>query len=233
MNKIIIAIDGYSSCGKSTIAKGLAKVLGYTFIDSGAMYRAASLYFLENNIAFLPENRDEQAINKALDSIQILFVLNPTTGNQETFLNGTNVENEIRKLYVANHVSKVSTISAVRKSLVAKQQAMGNKKGIVMDGRDIGTVVFPDAELKLFVTADADIRAQRRQLELELKGETLALETIKQNLLERDFIDSTRADSPLKKAADAIEIDTSFLNPEQQLELALNHFKEKSASLQA
>jgi cytidylate kinase len=233
MNKIIIAIDGYSSCGKSTIAKGLAKVLGYTFIDSGAMYRAASLYFLENNIAFLPENRDEQAINKALDSIQILFVLNPNTGIQETFLNGTNVENEIRKLYVANHVSKVSTISAVRKSLVGKQQAMGNKKGIVMDGRDIGTVVFPDAELKLFVTADADIRAQRRQLELELKGETLALETIKQNLLERDFIDSTRADSPLKKAADAIEIDTSFLNPEQQLELALNHFKEKSASLQA
>jgi cytidylate kinase len=233
MNKIIIAIDGYSSCGKSTIAKGLAKVLGYTFIDSGAMYRAVSLYFLENNIAFLPENRDEQAINKALDSIQILFVLNPTTGNQETFLNGTNVENEIRKLYVANHVSKVSTISAVRKSLVAKQQAMGNKKGIVMDGRDIGTVVFPNAELKLFVTADADIRAQRRQLELELKGETLALETIKQNLLERDFIDSTRADSPLKKAADAIEIDTSFLNPVQQLELALNHFKEKSASLQA
>ena len=231
MNKIIIAIDGYSSCGKSTIAKGLAKVLGYTFIDSGAMYRAVTLYFLENNIAFLPENKDEQAINKALDSIQILFVLNPNTGNQETFLNGSNAENEIRKLYVANHVSKVSTLSAVRKSLVAKQQAMGNKKGIVMDGRDIGTVVFPNAELKLFVTADADIRSQRRQLELKLKGETLALETIKQNLLERDFIDSTREDSPLKKAADAIEIDTSFLNPEQQLELALKYFNEKTASL--
>lgn len=230
MNKIIIAIDGYSSCGKSTIAKGLAKVLGYTFIDSGAMYRAVSLYFLENNIAFLPENRDEQAINKALDLIEIRFVLNPTTGNQETFLNGTNVENEIRKLYVANHVSKVSTISAVRKSLVAKQQAMGAQKGIVMDGRDIGTVVFPNAELKLFVTADADIRAQRRQLELEQKGETLALEIIKQNLLERDFIDSTREDSPLKKAADAIEIDTSFLNPEEQLELALKHFKEIGSS---
>lgn len=225
LNKIIIAIDGYSSCGKSTVAKALAKALDYTFIDSGAMYRAVALYFLQHDISFLPENRNIAQIQQALDNIRIEFRYHPEKQTQETWLNGVNVEEEIRQMRVANHVSKVSTIPAVRRFLVKQQQENGKDKGIVMDGRDIGTVVFPDAELKLFMTADARIRAQRRQKEMEAKGTVLPLEEVMKNIMERDHIDSTREDSPLRQAEDAIEVDNSYLTPEQQFTLALNWAK--------
>ncbi|MEB2776716.1 (d)CMP kinase [Algoriphagus sp. D3-2-R+10] len=205
MNKIVIAIDGYSGCGKSSTAKAVAKDLGYTYIDSGAMYRAATLHFLNHFLS--PTN--PQDVEKGLKSLEISFHLNPDTHKQETYLNGLNVEHEIRTMRISNKVSEIATVAAIRKELVAQQQRLGKKKGVVMDGRDIGSVVFPDADLKVFMTADLDTRAVRRQEELLEKGELVDLEDIKTNLSERDRVDSSRAESPLKKMPDAMEVDTS------------------------
>jgi len=215
LKKIIIGIDGYSSCGKSTLAKALAKALHYTYIDSGAMYRAVTFYFLEQKIAL----EDTVSINTALQEIEIRFEM--SNGHCQTLLNGKDVEEEIRKMYVANWVSPVAAISAVRRAMVQQQQAMGKDKGIVMDGRDIGTVVFPDAELKLFLTASPDVRAQRRFLELKTKGLEPAIEQVRNNLRERDRIDSTRTDSPLMQAQDAVLLDNTNLSPEEQFEMTL------------
>jgi cytidylate kinase len=217
MRKINIAIDGHSACGKSTTAKQVATVLGYTYIDTGAMYRAVTLYFLKNGIDF----KDDHAVKEAIDSMDITFEWVIPNEPAHTFLNGKDVEAEIRAPFVAEKVSEVSTISAVRKFLVAQQQKMGMHKGVVMDGRDIGTVVFPDAELKVFMTADPDIRAKRRQDELKAKGIDQPLDEVKKNLLSRDHIDSTRSDSPLKLAEDAIVIDTSYLSMNEQAEKVL------------
>jgi cytidylate kinase len=215
-DKITIAVDGFAACGKSTLAKGLAKVLGYVYVDSGAMYRAVTLYVIDHNIDI---NRAEE-IQNALNNIQIGF--KNINGNNHTFLNGKDVEKEIREMSVSSLVSPVSAISSVRRFLVHRQKEMGKQKGIVMDGRDIGTVVFPDAELKMFMTASIVVRTERRVLELREKGITdLNYRVIENNLLERDRIDSTRLDSPLTKAEDAIEIDNSNLSIEDQLELAL------------
>ncbi len=222
MKKIIVAIDGYSSCGKSTLARALANALQYVYIDTGAMYRATTLFFLDNRI----DLKDERSVQKALASIQISFQFDAETGNQ-TYLNNRQVEEEIRTMRVSEMVSPVATISAVRRAMVRQQQAMGAEKGIVMDGRDIGTVVFPEAELKIFLTADPQIRAKRRQAELIAKGQTVSLEDILKNLLERDHIDSTRADSPLKQAADAILIDNSHITIDELLGQALKLAKER------
>jgi cytidylate kinase len=220
-NNITIAVDGFAACGKSTLAKSLAKALGYIYIDSGAMYRAVTLYFLNHNI----EIEDANMVADALTKIKIDF--KNIEGGNHTFLNGKDVENEIREMRVSNYVSPVSTISAVRRFLVACQKEMGTQKGIVMDGRDIGTVVFPDAELKLFMTASADVRTKRRLLELQSKGvQEFNYEAVQKNLLDRDHIDSTRADSPLRQAEDAIVIDNSELNAQEQLALALNFAEE-------
>ncbi|MHB1279427.1 MAG: (d)CMP kinase [Bacteroidia bacterium] len=221
MKKIIIAVDGFSSCGKSTLARALAQKLGYLYIDSGAMYRAVALYFLQNHIPFKPEERDDKIIEAALLRIQIEF--RETANGKATFLNGDNVEEEIRHMRVADHVSKVSTISSVRRFLVKQQQELGKGKGVVMDGRDIGTVVFPGAELKLFMTAEPEIRALRRLNELLSKGIPMTYEEVFANLSERDRIDSTREDSPLKQATDAVVIDNSYLDPQEQLDLALQY----------
>ena len=216
-DKITIAVDGFAACGKSTLAKGLAKELGYVYVDSGAMYRAVTLYILDNNI----DINNEEDIQNALKNIQIGF--KNIDGNNHTFLNGKDVEKEIREMRVSNFVSPVSAISSVRRFLVHRQKEMGKQKGIVMDGRDIGTVVFPDAELKMFMTASIEVRTERRVLELREKGITdLNYREIEYNLLERDRIDSTRLDSPLTKADDAIEIDNSNLSVEDQLDLALD-----------
>lgn len=223
--KIIIAVDGYSSCGKSTIAKALAKALDYAFIDTGAMYRACTLFFLKNDIDW----NDKDAVKVALPQINIQF--KNIKGQNTTFLNNKNVEHEIRKMYISENVSPVATISAVRRAMVAQQQLMGQQKGIVMDGRDIGTVVFPNAELKLFMTADPEVRTWRRLAELQAKGYDTDFDTVKKNLLERDKIDTTRADSPLKKAADAIVIDNTHLTQAQQLNIALSLAKEKIDNL--
>ena len=214
--KITIAIDGWSSCGKSTLAKGLAKKLHYSYVDTGAMYRACTLYFLENKI---PIEASEQVSN-ALSSIHIRFIKNDQ-GNR-TLLNDKDVEDQIRQMEVSNWVSKTATISSVRKDMVRQQQLMGKDKGIVMDGRDIGTVVFPDADIKIFLTADKQIRAQRRYEEMRAKGLDISLSEVLENLEKRDHIDSTRADSPLKKAEDAIVIDNSSLTKEEQLEKVYN-----------
>ena len=215
MRKITIAIDGLSSCGKSTLAKALAKRLGYIYGDSGAMYRAATLYFLDNDLDW----NEELDVKLALKNIQIHF--ENIDGKNTTFLNGKNVEDDIRTMRVSESVSPVATISTVRRKMVSLQQEMGKNGGIVMDGRDIGTVVFPNAELKLFITASADVRTQRRYDELLAKGWNVDYEEIKMNLLERDHIDSTRADSPLKKADDAVELDNSDLDEGAQLGVAL------------
>ena len=212
MHKIIIAIDGFSSCGKSSTAKGVAAHMEYAYIDTGAMYRAVTLYFLENHISFT----DQKDIQEALDNIHIEFRRN-AAGQNVTYLNGLNVESKIRDLKIADKVSEVSSISAVRKNLVEQQRKMGKKKGIVMDGRDIGSVVFPDAELKVFMTAETNIRAHRRQIELAEKGNLVDLEDIIANLEKRDHIDANRADSPLVKVEDAIEIDTSHITLEEQI----------------
>lgn len=228
MSKIVIAIDGYSGCGKSSTAKAVAKGLGYIYIDSGAMYRAVTLYFLENHVVLT----NPKEVLKYLDKLEISFQPNPDTGNQDTFLNGLNVESEIRSMRVSDYVSEVSTIKAVREALVAQQQKMGKKKGVVMDGRDIGTVVFPEAELKVFMTADLRVRAERRQKELLEKGDLVDLDKILHNLSERDAIDSSRKESPLLKAEDAVEVDTSGLQFEDQVNQILNLAKEKIGSLQ-
>ncbi len=213
MPKIIIAVDGYSSCGKSTTAKSVAKHLGYAYIDTGAMYRAVTLYFIQNHVSL----SDEKEINRALENIHIDFKRNDE-GQNQTYLNGLNVEDEIRKLYVANLVSEVSAIKTVRRQMVDLQRKMGKKKGFVMDGRDIGTVVFPDADLKVYMTADPTVRAHRRQIELFAKGETVELEEIIENIRKRDIIDTTRTESPLKRAEDAHLIDTTFMTLEEQVD---------------
>ena len=212
MSKITIAIDGYSGCGKSSTAKAVARKLKYAYIDSGAMYRAVTLYLLRNGIG--PENRKK--ILEGLDDISISF--QSAGGMNQTILNGEVVEDEIRSMEVSEKVSEVSTIPEVRKAMVAQQQQMGKGKGVVMDGRDIGTVVFPDAELKVFMTADTIIRAKRRQLELKEKGMDLSLDEIVGNLEKRDRIDTTRDESPLLKAPDAVVVDTSHLTFEQQVD---------------
>jgi len=214
LQKIIIAIDGYSSCGKSTTAKLVASKLGYGYIDTGAMYRAVTLYFLEHQVTYT----NPKEVEKALQNISINFHHNPKTDENETFLNGVNVEKEIRKMYISDQVSEVSTIAEVRFAMVAQQQKMGRKKGIVMDGRDIGTRVFPEAELKIFMTFILVLRAQPRQVELLSKKQMVGLEEIKQNLLHRDLIDSTRKESPLTQAPDAHLIDTSYTTVDEQVE---------------
>ena len=221
MEQIIVAIDGHSSCGKSTLAKALSKALYYIYVDSGAMYRAVTYYFLENNVQL----NDKAAVKRALKNIKIRFVKTKT--GIRTFLNGEDVEDVIREMRVSEMVSPVAAISKVRKAMVKQQRKMGKKKGIVMDGRDIGTVVFKDAELKIFLTADTDIRAQRRFDELKAKGLDISLETVKANLIERDHIDSTRDDSPLIQAEDAVVIDNTHLNQEEQLEIAMNLVRER------
>lgn len=213
MQKIIIAIDGYSSCGKSSTAKLVASQLGFTYIDTGAMYRAVTLYFHQNHVALT----NPKEIAKALSQVTIEF-RRSEDGANETFLNGLNVEKEIRKLYIANLVSEVSAIGAVRHAMVDQQRKMGKRRGLVMDGRDIGTVVFPDAELKVFMTAEPSIRAQRRQQELLEKGEVLGLQEILDNIEKRDLIDTTRAESPLRQAEDAVLLDTSFMTLDEQVE---------------
>ena len=222
--KITVAIDGYSSCGKSTLAKQLAAALKYSYVDTGAMYRAVTLYFIRNQVdLFHPEQ-----ITNALQNITIEFKVNANLNTQETFLNGENIENEIRvNPRVASAVSDVSAISEVRRFLVKQQQEMGKQKGIVMDGRDIGTVVFPFAELKLFVTADPQVRAQRRLDELVEKGQQTTFDEVLANLEKRDHIDSNRADSPLKQADDAVVLDNSNLTREEQFEWVLKLVNQK------
>lgn len=211
--KIIIAIDGYSSCGKSTFAKALAARLGYIFIDTGAMYRAVTLYAMRQGIADQP-----QAVVAALPKIDIAFRFNPESGRSEVYLNGENVEREIRRIDVSNRVSSISSIPEVRAKLVALQQQMGEARGVVMDGRDIGTVVFPNAELKIFMTADPRVRAERRYKELHAKGEEVSIEEIERNVRERDRQDETRAVSPLRRADDAVVLDNSHMTVEEQME---------------
>ena len=217
-NKIIIAIDGYSSCGKSTLAKALAAQLEYVFIDTGAMYRAVALYFLRNNINF----DNEAQILKALAAIKLNFVYNGTSLKSDIVLNGENIEAEIREMHVSEKVSEVATIGAVRDFAVAQQQAMGEFKGIVMDGRDIGTVVFPKAELKIFVTADPAVRVERRFLELKNTNPAIRKEEIEANLKHRDLMDTTRERSPLKQAEDAVVLDNTHMTREEQFNLALS-----------
>ena len=220
---IIITIDGWSSCGKSTLAKQLAKVLGYIYIDSGAMYRAITLYFLRNHVDWT----DDAEVKNALENIQLEFVSNEKNGQSEMFLNGENVEYLIRDLIIADKVSEIAAIAAVRTFAVAQQQLMGTQKKIVMDGRDIGTTVFPDAELKFFMTADIAVRVERRFKEMFEKNPNITIEEVKNNLEMRDYIDSNRDISPLRKAADAIMLDNTNITVEQQLRFALGIIKER------
>ncbi|MGB8194637.1 MAG: (d)CMP kinase [Chitinophagaceae bacterium] len=225
MKKIIITIDGWSSCGKSTLAKQLAKELNYLYIDSGAMYRAITLYFLRNHVDWTRP----RAVHDALQEINLEFIYNNKTHQSEMHLNDENVEYVIRDLVIAEKVSDVAAIREVREFAVAQQQGMGMQKGIVMDGRDIGTVVFPDAELKIFMTADNSVRVERRFRELYAKNPAITIEEVKANLEMRDYIDSHREVSPLRKAPDAIELDNTGISMKQQLELALKWAKEKLA----
>ena len=215
--KLIIAIDGHSSCGKSTFAKSIASSLGYTWIDSGAMYRAVTLDCMRKGV-LNDGTLDDKKLNLLLDSIEISFRGKPGSASADTFLNGVNVEEEIRSIEVASNVSIVSSSAPVREKMVALQREMGSNKGIVMDGRDIGTVVFPDADIKIFLTADANIRAQRRYMELAGKGSQVSLEEIRDNIIERDRLDETRSESPLRKAPDAVVLDNSHMTPEEQME---------------
>jgi len=226
LKDIIIAIDGYSSCGKSTLAKALAKELQYVYIDTGAMYRAVALYFLRNDIMKNGEVMLDKVEN-ALDNITLNFQYNNQINKAETILNGVNVEQEIRGLEVSENVSKVSRIKSVRAKMVELQQKMGQQKRIVMDGRDIGTVVFPDAELKLFMTADEDVRAQRRFKELQEKGENITIDQVKKNIASRDFADTTREENPLKQANDAVVIDNTNITPQEQFDLVMKLVKER------
>lgn len=223
MNKIIVAIDGYSSCGKSTIAKALAKYAGYMYVDTGAMYRAVALYMMQQGAS------ENQQIISLLDQVNIRFELQPD-GSQHTMLNGTDVEAKIRTLEVGNKASQVSQIREVRQFLVAQQQDMGKQKGIVMDGRDIGTVVFPNAELKLFLTASPEVRAQRRFDELKAKGDTPDFAEVLADVNSRDYRDTHRAESPLRQAEDAVVVDNSQMTREQQMQVIIalfNQYAEK------
>jgi CMP/dCMP kinase len=218
MKKIIITIDGWSSCGKSTLAKQLAKQLGYVYIDSGAMYRAITLYFLRNHIDWTDTNE----VNEAIKNISIEFEFNPKSQQSEIVLNGENVEYVIRDLVIAETVSDVAAIKEVRSFAVAQQQKMGETKGVVMDGRDIGTTVFPNAELKIFMTADIAVRVERRFKEMFEKNPNITIEEVKSNLEMRDYIDSNREVSPLRKAGDAVEIDNTHISTEEQLKIAFD-----------
>ena len=228
MKKITIAIDGFSSCGKSTMAKMLAKEVGYIYVDTGAMYRAVTLFAMRNGMIAPNGDVNRDALKAKMDGLHVEFKLNPQTGKAETYLNGENVEHEIRGMEVSAHVSAIAAIDFVRTALVAQQQRMGHNKGIVMDGRDIGTVVFPDAELKVFVTASAEVRAQRRFDELVGKGMKANYDEILHNVQERDYIDSHREVSPLRKAEDAIELDNGQLTIADQLQWLMDKFREKT-----
>lgn len=220
--KIIIAIDGYSSCGKSTLAKALARKLNYNFIDTGAMYRAITLYFIRNNVRL----DDPENVAEALKNVNLHFEFNEAKGKSDMFLNDENVEQFIREMTIAQKVSEVAAIKAVRVFAVKQQQVMGKKKGIVMDGRDIGTVVFPNAELKIFMTADIEVRVKRRFLEMQEQHQNISIEDVINNLQMRDYIDSNREESPLRQAEDARVLNNSDMNQEQQLNLALKWVEE-------
>ena len=225
-NRINIAIDGYSACGKSTLAKQLAQALSYVFIDTGAMYRGVALFALQNGYFNQKFNSDSLILD--LNKINISFVYNEKRGASDLLLNGLNIENDIRKMEVSNHVSEVAAIKEVRQKLVSLQQKMGEHKGVVMDGRDIGTVVFPDAEVKIFMTANNEIRTKRRYDELLQKGEQPNIEEVKANLEKRDYIDTHREEDPLRQANDALVLDNSSLNPTEQFELALKWVFERN-----
>lgn len=222
MKKIVIAIDGYSSCGKSTMAKNLARQLGYVYVDTGAMYRAVTLYALRHQLFKADGEVDAASLKQDMPDIRISFQFNKQTGKPDTYLNDELVEQEIRTMQVSEKVSKIAALPFVRTALVAQQQRMGKDKGIVMDGRDIGTVVFPHAELKIFVTASAEVRAQRRYDELQQKGMPSRYDDILKNVQERDYIDSHREVSPLRKAEDAIELDNSNLTIDEQQQWLLH-----------
>lgn len=224
MKKIVIAIDGHSSSGKSTMAKDLAREIGYIYIDTGAMYRAVTLYALQHH--YIQGNViDEEALKADMDKIDISFQYNAETGRPDTFLNGKKVEKEIRTMEVSDKVSPIAALGFVRRAMVAKQQEIGKAKGVVMDGRDIGTVVFPDAELKLFVTASPEVRARRRWEELQAKGESVSYEEVLANVKKRDYIDSTRAESPLRQAPDAIVLDNSDMTIAEQKQWLMHQVK--------
>lgn len=229
MKKITIAIDGHSSCGKSTMAKDLARKIGYVYVDTGAMYRAVTLYALRNNLFDTDGGIKEDELKSRMGDISISFRLNTATGRPDTYLNGENVEQEIRTMQVSNRVSPIAALPFVRQTLVAQQQAMGKEKGVVMDGRDIGTVVFPDAELKVFVTASAEVRAQRRYDELKAKGMEADYSDILKNVQERDYIDSHRPTSPLRKADDAIELDNSNMTVDEQNDWLMEKYRQAAS----
>ena len=224
-NKIIIAIDGHSSCGKSTFAKAIAARLGYIFIDTGAMYRAVALYALEQG-AIVDGQVNESMLVELLPKVNISFVFNPERGASDIYVNGEFAEDRIRSIEVSNCVSKVSQILQVREKLVAMQQQMGQSRGVVMDGRDIGTVVFPDAELKLFMTADARVRAERRYAELKAKGDTVSFDEVLENVISRDEADVNRAISPLRRADDAVELDNSYMSVEEQMAWFMERYEQ-------
>ena len=228
MKKITIAIDGHSSCGKSTMAKDLAREVGYVYVDTGAMYRSVTLFALRNGL-FTADGIDEETLRQRMPEIKISFKFNAETGRPDTYLNGELVEHDIRTMEVSNHVSPIATLGFVREAMVAQQQQMGKDKGVVMDGRDIGTVVFPDAELKVFVTASAKVRAQRRYDELKAKGMEADFDEILKNVEERDYIDSHREVSPLRKADDAIELDNSNMTIAEQKQWLMERFNETVA----
>jgi cytidylate kinase len=223
--KLIIAIDGHSSCGKSTVAKDLAKKINYTYIDSGAMYRVVTLFAMRNNLVS-DEKVDENKLNHLINQVSISFQYNETKQRHETFLNGELVEDEIRSLEVSNNVSLIAKIKFVREKMVAFQRELSKGGGVIMDGRDIGTVVFPNAELKIFMTADVEVRAIRRYKELKEKGDAVSLDDIRENVKKRDYIDENRDESPLKKADDAIVLNNSHLSKEEQLDWIVERMNE-------
>ncbi len=229
MKKITIAIDGHSSCGKSTMAKDLARRVGYIYVDTGAMYRSVTLYALRNHLFREDGTILVDELQQQMDDIHISFQLNPETGRPDTYLNGECVEQQIRSLEVSSHVSPIAALGFVREAMVAQQQEMGQGGGVVMDGRDIGTVVFPDAELKIFVTASAEVRAQRRYDELQQKGMPADYDEILRNVQERDYIDSHREVSPLRQADDALLLDNSHMTIPEQNEWLMARFQERTA----
>lgn len=228
MRKITIAIDGYSSCGKSTMAKDLAREIGYIYVDTGAMYRSVTLFAMRNNLFNEDGSIKTDELKSRMNEINISFKLNSETGRPDTYLNGELVEKEIRSMDVSARVSKIAALPFVREALVAQQKAMGKEKGIIMDGRDIGTVVFPDAELKIFVTASAEVRAQRRYDELKAKGMPANFDDILKNVKERDYIDSHRETSPLRKADDALELNNSHMTIEEQKTWLMARYQERA-----
>ncbi|MDY2692524.1 MAG: (d)CMP kinase [Prevotella sp.] len=228
MKKIVIAIDGHSSCGKSTMAKALARKIGYVYVDTGAMYRAVTLFALRHGMIDADGRVDEQTLEASMDQVKVSFTLNAETRIPETCLNGENVEHDIRGMEVSAHVSAIAALPFVRRVMEAQQKAMGRDKGIVMDGRDVGTVLFPDAELKIFVTATAEVRARRRYNELKAKGMDADYDEILKNVQQRDYIDSHREVSPLRKADDALELDNSNITLQQQDEWLMQRYLERA-----